>query len=171
MAVPEKYRTGWRLLGRDDAPLMPHRQAAVQSLQDFHSRSGIAGTFPPWQQLQGMQLESHRVVPGNFSAVLEAQDLFQTLLRVQGPECRLRVLRWNTETPVESRQELLQHAVGFPDAARPCQPKFGYEARLTMKEAHGPRYRSQTFHTIDAAKQAAEKLMTDLTREALETAV
>ena len=47
MAVPEKYRTGWRLLGRDDAPLMPHRQAAVQSLQDFHSRSGIAGTFPP----------------------------------------------------------------------------------------------------------------------------
>ena len=73
MAVPEKYRTGWRLLGRDDAPLMPHRQAAVQSLQDFHSRSGIAGTFPPWQQLQGMQLESHRVVPGNFSAVLEAQ--------------------------------------------------------------------------------------------------
>ena len=130
MAVPEKYRTGWRLLGRDDAPLMPHRQAAVQSLQDLHSRSGIAGTFPPWQQLQGMQLESHRVVLGHLSAVLEAQDLFQTQLRVQGPECRLRVLRWNTETPVESRQELLQHAVGFLDTARPCQPQFGYEAVL-----------------------------------------
>ena len=62
--------------------------------------------------------------------MLEAQDLFQAQLRVQGPECRLRVLRWDTETPVESRQELLQHAVGFPDAARPCQPQFGYEAVL-----------------------------------------
>ena len=65
-----------------------------------------------------------------FLRCLEAQDLFQTQLRVQGPECRLRVLRWNTETPVESRQELLQHAVGFLDTARPCQPQFGYEAVL-----------------------------------------
>ena len=92
MAVPEKYRTGWRLLGGDDASLMPHRQLAGQSLQDLHSRPGLPGTFPLWQQLQGMQLESHRVVPSDFSAVLEAQDLFQAQLRVQGPECRLRVL-------------------------------------------------------------------------------
>ena len=56
MAVPEKYRTGWRLLGGDDASLMPHRQPAGQSLQDLHSRPGITGTFPLWQQLQGMQL-------------------------------------------------------------------------------------------------------------------
>ena len=51
MAVPEKYRTGWRLLGGDDASLMPHRQPAGQSLQDLHSRPGITGTFPLWQQL------------------------------------------------------------------------------------------------------------------------
>ena len=41
MAVPEKYRTGRRLLGGDDASLMPHRQPAGQSLQDLHSRRGI----------------------------------------------------------------------------------------------------------------------------------
>ena len=74
-AVPEKYRTGWRLLGGDDASLMPHRQPAGQSLQDLHSRPGITGTFPLWQQLQGMQLESHRVVPGHFSAVLDVVGL------------------------------------------------------------------------------------------------
>ena len=50
---------------------------------------------------------------------LEAQELFQAQLRVQSPKCGFWVLRRNPETPVESRQELLQHAVGFPDAARP----------------------------------------------------
>ena len=83
VAVSEKYGAGRRLLGSNDAPFMPHRQPAVQSLQDFHSRPGIAGVFPPWQQLQGMQLEPHRAVPGHFSAVLEAQDLVQAQLRAQ----------------------------------------------------------------------------------------
>ena len=31
----------------------------------------------------------------------------------------------NTEAPVESQEELLQHAVGFLNAARLCQPEFG----------------------------------------------
>ena len=64
------------------------------------------------------------------TSVLEAQHLSQAQVRVQRPECRLRVLRWNPEPPVESQQELLQHAVDFPDAAPPCQPQFGYEAVL-----------------------------------------
>ena len=46
-----------RLLGRDDAPLTPHRQPVIQCYQDLHNRSGVAGAFGPWQQLQGMQLE------------------------------------------------------------------------------------------------------------------
>ena len=83
VAVSGNYGAGRRLLGSNDAPFMPHRQPAVQSLQDFHSRPGIAGAFPPWQQLQGMQLEPHRVVPGHFSAVLEAHDLVQAQLRAQ----------------------------------------------------------------------------------------
>ena len=91
---------------------MLHRQPAVQSFQDLHSRPGIAGTFRPWQQLEGVQLEPHRVVPGHPPAVFEAQDLFQAQLRVQSPECGLRVLRRNLETPVVSRQELVQHGVG-----------------------------------------------------------
>ena len=109
---------------------MPHRQPAVQSFQDLHSRPGIAGAFRPWQQLEGVQLEPHRVVPVHFPAVLEAQDLFQAQLWVERPECRLRVLRRNPEALIESWQELLQHAVGFPDAARPCQPEFSYQPVL-----------------------------------------
>ena len=48
---------------------------------------------------------------------LKHRTLLQAQLRVQRPECRLRVLRGNWETLVEPRQELLQHPVGFPDAA------------------------------------------------------
>ena len=51
VAVSEKYRTGGRLLGRDDAPFMPHLQLAVQSFQDLHGRPGIAGAFRARQQL------------------------------------------------------------------------------------------------------------------------
>ena len=75
-------------------------------------------------------MEPHRVVLGHLPAVLEAQDLFQAQFRIQGPECRLRVLRWNTEAPVEPWQELLQHPVGFPEAARPSQPEFSYQPVL-----------------------------------------
>ena len=124
VAVSEKYRTGWHLLGRNDAPFMPNRDPAVQSFQDLHGRPGIAGAFRPWQQLQGVQLEPHRVVPGHSSVVLKAQDLFQAQLRVQRPECRLRVWQGNTEALVESWQELLEHAVGLPDSARVCQSEF-----------------------------------------------
>ena len=63
---------------------MPHRQPAVQSFQDLHRRPGIAGAFRTWQQLDGVQLEPNRVVHGHFPAVLEAQDLFQAQLRVNG---------------------------------------------------------------------------------------
>ena len=39
-------------------------------------------------------------------------------------------LRGNREALVEPRQELLQHPVGFPDAARPRQPEFSYQPVL-----------------------------------------
>ena len=109
---------------------MPQRQPAVQSCQDLHSRLGIAWAFRTWQQLECVQLEPHRVVPGHSPAVLEAQDLFQAQLRVQRPECRLGVLRGNPESLVEPWQELLQHPVGFPDAARPGQTEFSYQPIL-----------------------------------------
>ena len=99
---------------------MPHRQPAVQSFQDIHGRPGIAGAFRTWQQLQSVQLEPHRVVLGHPPAVLEAQDLFQAQLQVQRPECGVRVLRRNLETPVESRQELLQHGVAAPMLRAPA---------------------------------------------------
>ena len=40
--------------------------------------------------------------------------------------------------------------------------------RLILKKANGPGYRSRTFPTSQAAKQAAEELMARLTRQALE---
>ena len=140
MAVAEQYRTGWRLLGSHNVPFVPHREPAVPSFQDLHRRPGLAGAFRTRQQLQGMQLESHRVVLGHLSAVFEAQNLVQPQLRVQRPECRLRVLRRDLEAPVESRQELLQHAVGCPDAARPGQPEFSYQPVLkrSRRSLHPP---------------------------------
>ena len=40
--------------------------------------------------------------------------------------------------------------------------------RLKLKEANGPRYRSETFSSAQAAKRAAEKFMAGLTKQALE---
>ena len=48
----------------------------------------------------------------------------------RGRNAGLRVLRGNSESPVEPWQELLQHPVGFPDAAAACQPEFGYQPVL-----------------------------------------
>ena len=62
--------------------------------------------------------------PGHPPAVFEAQNLFQAQLRVQRPECGLRVLRRNLETPVVSRQELVQHGVGLFNGGRSGQAKF-----------------------------------------------
>ena len=75
VAVSEKCRTGRSLLGGNDASVAAHVQPAVQSLQDLNHGSGVAGAFSTRQQLQGMQLESHRVVLGHSPAVLEAQDV------------------------------------------------------------------------------------------------
>ena len=61
MAVSEEYRTGLRLLGREDAPFMPHRQPAGQSCQDLHRRSGIAVPFRTWQQLEGVVMGENRL--------------------------------------------------------------------------------------------------------------
>ena len=118
---------------------MPNREPAGQSFQDLHSRPGIAGAFRPWQQLEGVQLEPHRVVPGHAPAVLEAQDLFQAQLRVDSPECRLRVLRGNPEALVEPWQELLQHPVDFDDAVGAGQPEFGYQPVLECPPVRSTR--------------------------------
>ena len=67
---------------------MPQRQPAVQSCQDLHSRPGIAWAFRTWQQLEGVPLEPHRVVPGHSPAVLEAQDLLPGT--VPGPEAGMQ---------------------------------------------------------------------------------
>ena len=95
-------------------PSVPHREPAVQSFEDLHRRPGIAGAFRSWQQLQGMHLESHHVVPGHLSAVFEAQNLVQAQLQVERPECGFSALCRYDEATVEPRQELLQHAVGCP---------------------------------------------------------
>ena len=62
--------------------------------------------------------------------MLEAQDLLQGQIRAQRPVRGLRALRGNLEAPVVSWQKLLQHPIGFPDAAGACQPEFGNQPVL-----------------------------------------
>ena len=61
---------------------------------------------------------------------LKHRTCSQAQLRVQWPECWLRVLLGNPESPVEPWQELLQHPVGFSDAAGTSQAKFSYQPIL-----------------------------------------
>ena len=75
-------------------------------------------------------MKPHHVVPGHPPFALAAQDLVQAQRPVQRPECQLRVLRRNLKTPVEPRQELLQHGVGCSDAAGTSQAKFSYQPIL-----------------------------------------
>ena len=65
---------------------MPHRQPAVQPLQDLHNRPAIVVVLRTWQQLKSVPLKLHGVVPGHSPAVLEAQDLLQGQVPLQGPE-------------------------------------------------------------------------------------
>ena len=92
---------------------------------------GIAGAFRTWQQLQGMALELHGVVPGHSSAVFEAQDLLQVQIRRQGSECRIRARGGNSETLVVSRQgQLLQYSLRLLHGGCSGQPEFRDEPVL-----------------------------------------
>ena len=122
--LAESSRTGRRFLDSNDASIMLYRQPAVQSFQYHHGRPGIAAAFQTRQQLQSAPLELDGVVPCHSSAVLEAQDLLQVQVRLQGPESRLGTLGWDLEAPVESRQELREHGPGLSHGGRSRQPEF-----------------------------------------------
>ena len=93
-------------------------------MQHHDRRTGLAAALPVRQQLQGVALELHGVVPGHAPFVFEAQDLAQAQIRRQGSECRIRALGGNLETPVVSRQELFQHGLGLFNRGCSGQPKF-----------------------------------------------
>ena len=114
----------------DDASLVLQGQIAVQPFQDLNRSASIAGTFRLGQQLQGMQLELHGVVPGDLPAVLEAEDTVQAYIQRQWSVSGLRALRRNGEACVEARQEALQHAVSFRDGGRASQSKFRHQPVL-----------------------------------------
>ena len=93
-------------------------------MQHHDSLTGIAAAVPVRQQLQGVPLELHGVVPGHFPFVFEAQDLAQAQIRRQGSECRIRALGGNLETPVVSGQELFQYGLGLFNRGCSGQPEF-----------------------------------------------
>ena len=93
-------------------------------MQHHDRRTGIAAALPVRQQLQGVALELHGVVPGHSPFVFEAQDLAQVQIRRQGSECRIRTLGGNLEPPVEPGQELLQHGLGLFNRGCSGQPEF-----------------------------------------------
>ena len=93
-------------------------------MQHQHGRARIAVALATRQQLQGMALELHGVVPGHSSFVFKAQDLPQAQIGRQGLKRGIGALGGNLEAPVEAGQELLQHRLGLLHGGRPCQPQF-----------------------------------------------
>ena len=61
-------------------------------LQHHHNCSGVVAALLSGQQLQGVPVVLHGVVPPHSPAVLETQDMPQARLRTHGPECRLGTL-------------------------------------------------------------------------------
>ena len=90
------------------------------------------------QQLQGVPVVFHGVVPGYSSSMLEAQSLPQRQALLQRPICRLRALRLDLETPVEPGQELLQHSLGLLHGGRSGQPEF--RGQPVLKGSRRPLY-------------------------------
>ena len=130
MTGSHEYRIGWRFLSRDDASLVLQGQTAVQSFQDLNRSASVAGPFRLGQQLQGMQLELHRVVPGHLPVVLETEDGVQAHVSCQRAVSALGTLRRNAEACVAAWQEALQHAVSFRDGDRARQAEFRYQPVL-----------------------------------------
>ena len=55
--------SGRRWPAGDDLTLMAYLEAAIGVFEDFHLDTGVAGTLPAGQQLQGAPLVLDRVVP------------------------------------------------------------------------------------------------------------
>ena len=91
--APKDARAWWRLLRGDDAFFVLHFQPSVRSLKYIHHCSGVAWPVRAWQQLQGAPAVSDRVVPGDSTPVLEAQDPLQTHPFVYGSIGDFRLLR------------------------------------------------------------------------------
>ena len=90
------------------------------------ARTGIAAALPVRQQLQGVPLELHRVVPGHSSLrCLKHRTCPRRRSGGKGfSECRIRTLGGNLETPVEPGQELLQYGLGLFNRGCSGQPEF-----------------------------------------------
>ena len=57
--------SGRRWPAGDDLTLMAHLEAVVGVFQDFHLDTGVAGTLPAGQELQGVPSVLDRVVPSH----------------------------------------------------------------------------------------------------------
>ena len=132
--------TGWRLLGRDDAAFMPHRQAAVQAFENLHGGPGIAGAFrlraatagcaagtsPCCHLATFLRCLKHRTCSRHNSG---------SSVRKAGSGC----FGGTPKRRLKSREELVQHPVGFPDAAGSGQPEFGDQPVLKCSGPRAPR--------------------------------
>ena len=94
-----------------------------QPLQHHDNSPGVAAALLTGQQLQGVSVILHGVVPRHSPAVLETQDLLHGQISLQGPECRLGAPGRDPKTPVEPGQELLQHGLGLFNGGCSCKPR------------------------------------------------
>ena len=82
--------SGRRWPAGDDLTLMAHLEPAVSVFEDFHLDTGVAGTLPAGQQLQGATPVLDRVVSSYLAAMLQAEDFVQRPVSVPRAVRRLR---------------------------------------------------------------------------------
>ncbi len=136
-------------------------------MQHHDIRTGIPAALPVRQQLQGVPLELHGVVPGHSPFVFEAQDLTQVEIRTQRPECGFSTLGGNLETPVVSRQELLQYSLRLLHGGCSGEPPFrdqpvleGSRGTFHPSFGLGRQGEAEMIRMIKSAKVSAVKART-----------
>jgi hypothetical protein len=110
--------------------LVDHRQGAVQALVDLHSGPGVAQAVKTGEQLEGLSLKAHRVVPGDPTLILEAQHSLHTAVRVRLSIARSLLGRHHAKTGVEAGKEGAEELVRLLQRAGTGQTELCHQAIL-----------------------------------------
>ena len=130
---------------------MAYLEAVVGVFEDFHLDTGVAGTLPAGQELQGVPSVLDRVVPSHLAGALEAEDFVQGPVSVPRAVGRLGHIGRDRKPRVVAGQEVPEHGIGLVYGAGAGQAQFGHQP--VLKSAGG------TFHSALGLGRAGEDLL------------